>query len=38
MFLLYVGRVSLRNLSDFVNTSCISSLDFLTEMEDSPDG
>lgn len=31
-------RVSLRNLNEFVNTSCIANLDFLAEMEDSPDG
>ena len=30
-------RVHLSNLSDFVNTSCMTNLTFLTEAEDSPD-
>ncbi len=31
-------RVHLGNLSDFVNTSCVTNLTFITEAEDSPDG
>ena len=34
----YSCRVHLGNLGDFVNTSCVTNLTFITEAEDSPDG
>ena len=31
-------RVQLGNLKEFMNTSCVTNLTFLTESDDSPDG
>ena len=37
-YLTLLYRVHLGNLNDFVNTSCVTNLTFITEAEDSPDG